>query len=206
MPTLRYLVEIFELKAIGLTSIFSLTITKSEMDFIYSWPEMNVLKFYKALLFKSFLHVCIGKGWLSIQCTEDNSELFYCLLQTFLINIIIIMSGGCHLVACSFWLEVFCCAGSRKVTLQIKKLLLFWVEMCRLFFVFWDDVGDWDENQKQWCGCVYIVFGCMYECLRSTPIDTHRKAIDCRSSTVFVSYCLSPVFNSLYWFTNALTV
>lgn len=32
------------------------------------------------------------------------------------------------------------------------------------------------------------------------PLDTHRKAIDCRSSTVHVIYCLSPVFKYYYLF------
>lgn len=106
----------------------------------------------------------------------------------------------------------FGCAGCRKTDFAIQyKLLLLLKE--HISCLSSDDDGfnikgrrggvstilyeNIKSNQKHYCGRVWYV--CM---LILQPLDTHRKAIDCRSSAVHVIDCPSLVFNYYYFFSK----
>lgn len=85
-------------------------------------------------------------------------------------------------------LLVFCCAGSRKGTNRTTAAL--WKDVVGNFF------GGWFlmvENQKA-VMCVVV-----RECenvQEALPIETHRKAIDCRSFDVLVIYTVCHLFST----------
>lgn len=141
----------FCISHIGQISIFPSQIPSWGGLFLQRAWEIEVLKFYEALL-KSFLRVFKGKWGFSIQCTEKDYCNYFILLTSYIPVVVSRRSSS---------LLVFCCAGSRKVTNQTTAAL--WKDVVGNFFsgVVFD---GWKPKNGDVCVCARV-----WECTRSPP-------------------------------------
>lgn len=160
------------------------------------------------------------KGWgFEILCTEkDKTAIFGTFMFTSNIpneyNVrgqkgVVIFALNCLLYRIELWLEDLCCSGCRKQTLQFNTSCCYLVGKNTLVS---DPRGSrvaatekqiLYDNRKSWNQKITVGESDVSVCWNFLePLDTHRKAIDCRSSTVHVIYCLSSVFNYYYLFSK----
>lgn len=181
------------------------------------WKDGIFLTFYEALLFLCvYLKGIEGFQHGALRRTRRRYLGLFCLLQTFLMNKMSGVKGfffggaGHHLCLKAFllmgriktfwllrWLQKkknrldsSCCYFGKRKKVS-SNLLMGW---CRVqgqedakgtIGEPWDDVKRRNENQKPNCGRVWRV---CFVGKTPEPLDTHRKAIDCRSSAVHVIY------------------